>query len=75
MNLLLDIVPMLAEVRAVWHAGLAALGAGIGIGMIGAKACEATGRNPGASGSVLTLAIILAALIEGAFFVTELAVR
>lgn len=49
---------------------LAALGAAIGIGLIGFKATEATGRNPGASGPILTLAIILAALCEGIFILT-----
>jgi len=46
--------------------GLAVAGAGaaIGIGMIGAKAVEAVGRNPGASGKVLTLSIIGMALAE-----------
>jgi F-type H+-transporting ATPase subunit c len=32
--------------------------------MIGAKAVEAVGRNPGASGKVLTLSIIAMALAE-----------
>lgn len=44
--------------------GIAGAGAGIGIGLIGAKAVEAVGRNPGASGKVLTLAIIAMALAE-----------
>jgi len=39
-------------------------GAALGIGMIGAKAVEAVGRNPGASGKVLTLSIIGMALSE-----------
>ena len=52
--------------------GLAALGAAFGIALIGMKATEATGRNPGAAGSILTLSIILAALIEGAFILTLL---
>ena len=47
---------------------LAALGGGLGIGLLGAKAAEATGRNPGAAGNSLTLSIILAALIEGIVF-------
>lgn len=68
-------ISLLAAVAGNLHAGLAAIGAGVGIGLIGAKATEATGRNPGASGPVLTLAIILAALIEGAFFVTALVVK
>lgn len=43
---------------------IAGAGAAIAIGMIGAKAVEAVGRNPGASGKVLTLAIIGMALAE-----------
>lgn len=45
--------------------GLATLGAGIGIGLIGAKAAESTGRNPSAWVSILVISIVLAALIEG----------
>ncbi len=43
---------------------IAGTGAALGIGMIGAKAVEAVGRNPGASGKVLTLSIIGMALAE-----------
>jgi F-type H+-transporting ATPase subunit c len=48
---------------------MAVIGAGLGIGLIGMKAAESTGRNPGASGQVLTISIILAALVEGVAFV------
>ena len=51
------------------HIGLAALGSAIGVGLVGAKAAEATGRNPGASGPILTAAIIFAALAEGVVFI------
>ena len=51
----------------------AALGCGLGIGLIGFKATEATGRNPSAAGNILTLSIILAALIEGLFIITVFA--
>lgn len=44
--------------------GLAGTGAAIGIGMIGGKAVEAVGRNPGAFGNILTLGIIGMALAE-----------
>ena len=44
---------------------LSTIGAGLGIGLIGAKAAEATGRNPGASSPIMVIAITLAALIEG----------
>ena len=37
----------------------------IGAGLIGSKAAEATGRNPGASSPIMVIAITLAALIEG----------
>ncbi len=50
------------------HIGLAALGSAIGVGLVGAKAAEATGRNPGASVKILTAAIIFAALAEGVVF-------
>ena len=53
---------------------LAALGGGIGIGILGSKAAEATGRNPGAATPILVISIILAALIEGIFILSEYAV-
>ena len=51
------------------HVGLAALGSAIGVGLVGAKAAEATGRNPGAAGPIRTQAIIFAALAEGIVFI------
>ncbi len=72
MTTLIDLTPYLSELTGNPTAGIAALGAGIGIGLIGGKAAEATGRNPGASGAILTISIILAALVEGAFFVAAL---
>jgi F-type H+-transporting ATPase subunit c len=60
--------PILAEITGSLHIALAAFAAAIGIGLLGSKAAEATGRNPGASGNILTLSIIFAALIEGIVF-------
>lgn len=40
-------------------------GAALGVGMVGSKAVEAVGRNPGAFGNILTLGIIAMALAEG----------
>ena len=51
------------------HVGLAALGSAIGVGLVGMKAAEATGRNPGAAGDIRTQAIIFAALAEGIVFI------
>lgn len=39
--------------------------AALGVGMVGSKAVEAVGRNPGAFGNILTLGIIAMALAEG----------
>ena len=47
-------------------AGLAVLGVGLGIGLIGSKAVEGISRQPEASGKIQTAMIIAAALIEGA---------
>ena len=55
----------LGTVGAAIVAGLAAIGAGLGIGKIGASAMEAIGRQPEATGKIRTNMIIVAALIEG----------
>lgn len=47
-------------------AGLAVIGAGIGIGQVGGKAMEGISRQPEAAGKIQTAMIIAAALIEGA---------
>ena len=62
------ITPMLAELSGSIHVGLAALGSAIGVGFVGMKAAEATGRNPGAAGQILTAGIIFAALAEAIIF-------
>ncbi len=46
-------------------AGIAAIGAGIGIGNIGKSALESIARQPEVSGDIRTSMIIAAALIEG----------
>lgn len=51
-----------------WQAALGCLGAAIGVGLVGAKAAEAVGRNPGASGKILVQAIIGMALAEAIAF-------
>ena len=43
---------------------VAGLGSAIGVGMVGAKAAEAVGRNPGAFGNILVISIIGMALAE-----------
>ncbi len=46
-------------------AGLAVIGAGLGIGRIGGQAMEAIARQPEAANKIQTAMIISAALIEG----------
>jgi F-type H+-transporting ATPase subunit c len=46
--------------------GLAVIGAGIGIGQVGAKAMEAIARQPEAVGDIRANMILMAALVEGA---------
>ena len=47
-------------------AGLAAIGAGIGVGTIGGKAVEGIARQPEAVGDIRANMILAAALVEGA---------
>jgi F-type H+-transporting ATPase subunit c len=51
---------------AALGAGLAVIGAGIGIGQVGGKAMEGISRQPEAASKIQTAMIIAAALIEGA---------
>lgn len=66
--------PVLAEVtEVVTKSGVTGniasaagvLAAAIGVGIIGMKACESVGRNPGASGKILVQSILGMALAEG----------
>lgn len=52
---------MMAKALAI---GIGAIGTGIGVGLIGAKAVEAVGRNPEASGKILVTMLIAAAFAE-----------
>ncbi|MCI0629404.1 MAG: ATP synthase F0 subunit C [Phycisphaerales bacterium] len=47
-------------------AGLAVVGAGIGIGLIGAHSNEAVARQPEMAGRIFINMILTAALVEGA---------
>lgn len=49
-------------------AGLALIGAGIGIGRIGGSTVESIARQPEAAGQMFTPMIITAAMVEGAAF-------
>ncbi len=55
----------LKYIAAGLGAGLAVIGAALGIGKIGQASLEATGRQPAISGDARTTMIIAAALVEG----------
>jgi F-type H+-transporting ATPase subunit c len=50
------------------HVGSACVAAAIGVGLIGAKASEAVGRNPGASTKILVQSILAIAFAEAIVF-------
>ncbi len=57
------------------HVALAALGAAIGVGMIGAAASTAVGRNPGAATKIMVQAILAIAFAEAIVFYALFLVR
>jgi F-type H+-transporting ATPase subunit c len=65
MDLLAILLEGMGPLAAI-GAGLAVLGAGLGIGRIGGSAMEAIARQPESTGDIRTAMIIAAALIEGA---------
>ena len=54
--------------NAKFAVAIAGAGAAIGVGLVGNAAASAVGRNPGAFGKVLTIAIIGMALAEAIAF-------
>jgi F-type H+-transporting ATPase subunit c len=62
------LTPMLAELTGNLNTGLAALGGALGVGLIGMKASEAVGRNPGAATKILVQAILAIAFAEAIVF-------
>ena len=56
---------MVGSIAAI-GAGLAVIGAGVGIGQVGGKAMDGIARQPEAASKIQTAMIIAAALIEGA---------
>lgn len=54
-----------AQGGAAIGAGLASIGAGIGIGLLAGKAMDGMARQPERAGQIQTGALIFAALVEG----------
>lgn len=67
----MSIITTLAEATGVTgsiQGGLGALGAAIAVGLIGMRASEAVGRNPGAATKILIQSILSTAFAEGIVF-------
>ena len=69
----MTLMPLLAEtagnaITANVHVGMAAFGAAIAVGIIGMRASEAVGRNPGASTKILVQSILAIAFAEAIVF-------
>jgi F-type H+-transporting ATPase subunit c len=59
---------IIAEMTGSIQGAFGCLAAAIGVGLVGAKAVEGVGRNPGASGKILVQSIIGMALAEAVAF-------
>jgi len=71
LSILLDGVQdpsFMAHFGAGVGAGLAVLGAGLGIGKIGSSAMEAIARQPESVGDIRSIMFVAAALVEGVAF-------
>lgn len=70
MNSMLPLLAQAAEAapglqfNGFFALGMAGLGAGIGVGLVGFAAAQSVGRNPSAFGNILTIGIIGMALAE-----------
>ena len=65
---MIEMTQIIAEITGSIQAGLGCLGAAIGVGLVGAKAAEAVGRNPSASGKIIVQSILGMALAEAVAF-------
>ena len=63
------------EMPKLVGAGLVVIGAGLGIGRIGAAALEGMARQPEQAGKLQTAMLIAAALVEGVAFAALFAVN
>jgi F-type H+-transporting ATPase subunit c len=65
LSILLEMVGSIGTLGAGIGAGLAVIGAGMGIGRIGGSAVESMARQPEMAGRLQTAMLISAAFIEG----------
>ena len=70
-----DAAGVTASLGGNLHVAMAAFGAAIAVGLIGMKASDAVGRNPGASTKILVQAILAIAFAEAIVFYALFLVR
>ncbi len=61
-------VPLLAEISGNLHVAVAAFASALSVGLIGMKASDAVGRNPGAATKILVQSILAIAFAEAIVF-------
>jgi F-type H+-transporting ATPase subunit c len=62
------LTPLLGQLTGNIHIAAAAAASAIAVGMIGMRASDAVGRNPGAATKILVQAILSTAFAEGIVF-------
>ena len=67
-EIIAEAVNQMGNISGSIQGALGCLGAALGVGFVGAKAVEATGRNPGAFGKIMVLGILGMALAEAVAF-------
>ena len=67
-NILADAVNQMGSISGSVQGGLGCLGAALSVGLVGMKAVESVGRNPGAFGKIMVMGILGMALAEAVAF-------
>jgi F-type H+-transporting ATPase subunit c len=65
---MIQIIAQATGITGSIQGALGCVAAAIGVGMVGTKAVESVGRNPGASGKILVQSILGMALAEAVAF-------
>ena len=67
-NILADAVNQMGSISGSVQGALGCLGAALGVGLVGTKAVDSVGRNPGAFGKIMVMGILGMALAEAVAF-------
>ncbi len=67
-NILADAVNQMGSISGSVQGALGCLGAALGVGLVGMKAVDSVGRNPGAFGKIMVMGILGMALAEAVAF-------